>query len=156
MTAYMLSGTASGASRAADGPLYRALAVGDVPGAWLLAQPLLKPGQTEHLAAPTVFNCALCLFLAGEYELALGPLKRAEHSLAGSAELDIAERKLFVQALGASDPALLPLDPEGIAGMECYALIRVRWLTALCLLQLGRKQEVKPIRRFLEKYHIEL
>lgn len=154
--AFLGNGTICDASCAADGPLYRALAVGDVPSAWLLSLSLLEPGQMERHTAPTVFNCALCLFLVGEYERALGPLKQAQQSLTGSAELGTAERKLFTQALEASDVALLPLDPEGAAGMDRYVLIRVRWLTALCLLQLGRRQEAQPILRFLEQYHIEL
>ena len=54
-----------------DGPLYRALAVGDLPGAWLLARPLLEPGRTECMNALTVFNCSLCLFRLEEYERAL-------------------------------------------------------------------------------------
>lgn len=153
---FLDGGTTSDASRAADNALYRALAVGDLPGAWLLSLPLLKPGQIERRTAPTMFNCALCLFLVGEYERALGPLKCAEQSLGGSAELNTAERKLFVQALETSNAALLPLDPEGVAGMERYVLIRVRWLTALCMLRLNRPQEAGPILRFLEQYHITL
>lgn len=156
MMTFLGSGTTSDASWAADGSLYRALAVGDIPGAWLLSLPLLKPGQMERRAAPTMFNCALCLFLVGEYERALGPLKCAEQSLGGSAELSSAERKLFVQALETSNAALLPLDPEGVAGMERYALIRVRWLTALCMLRLNRPEEAWPILRFLEQYGIKL
>ncbi|MDE7222883.1 MAG: hypothetical protein K2O34_03755 [Acetatifactor sp.] len=154
--AFLGNGMTCDASCNAGSPLYRALAVGDVPSAWLLSLPLLEPGQMERHTAPTVFNCALCLFLVGEYERALGPLKQAQQSLVGSAELSTAERKLFTQALEASDVALLPLDPEGVAGMERYVLIRVRWLTALCLLRLGRQQEVQPVLRFLEQYHIEL
>lgn len=153
---FLGSETAPDTSSAVDGPLYRALAVGDLPGAWLLARPLLEPGQAERLAAPAAFNCALCLFLIGEYERALGPLKRAEQSLSTSAGLDTAERKLFIQALSVSDAALLPVDPEGGAGMECHVLIRVRWLTALCLLRLDRQQEAAPILRYLAQYQIEV
>ena len=138
----------------ADGPLYRALAVGDLPGAWLLARPLLEPGRTECLNALTVFNCSLCLFRLEEYERALTLLKRAERLLGSAAGVNTAERKLFVQAVETTDVSLLPLDPEWGSGMEQYALIRVRWLTALCLLRLGREQEAAPILRFLTQYHI--
>ena len=154
--AFLEKGMAAGPCSAAGGPLYRALAAGDLPAAWLLARPLLEPGQAERLAAPTAFNCALCLFLLEEHEQALGPLKRAEQSLIGCAGLTTAERGMFVRAVSLSDAALLPLDPEGGAGMERYALIRVRWLTALCLLRLGRRQEAAPILRYLAQYQIEL
>lgn len=137
-----------------DGSLYRALALGDLPGAWLLARPLLEPGRAECLSAPTLFNCGLCLFRLEEYERALTLLKRAERLLGSAAGPDTAERRLFVQALEATDAALLPLDPEWGPGLERYALIRVRWLTALCLLRLGREQEAAPILRFLAQYHI--
>ena len=138
----------------ADGSLYRALTIGDVPGAWLLARPLLEPGRTECLNTPTMFNCSLCLFRLEEYERALTLLKRAERLLGSAAGLDTAERKLFVQAVETTDAALLPLDPEWGPGLERYTLIRVRWLTALCLLRLGREQEAAPILRFLAQYHI--
>lgn len=155
--AFLGSETSSGTSCAVCGPLYRALAAGDIPGAWLLSRPLLEPGRLEKLAAPTMFNCALCLFLAGEYERALGPLKRAEQSLGSPAGLDAAERKIFAQAVStAKDTVLRPLDPDGGAGMERYALIRVRWLTALCLLRLDRREEAAPILRYLAQYQIEI
>ena len=138
----------------ADAPLYRALALGDLPGAWLLARPLLEPGRTECLNLFTVFNCSLCLFRLEEYERALTLLKRAERLLGSAAGLNTAERKLFVQAVETTDAALLPLDPEWGSEMERYALIRVRWLIALCLLRLGREQEAVPILHFLAQYHI--
>ena len=138
----------------AGGSLYRALALGDLPGAWLVARPLLEPGRTECLSAPAAFNCGLCLFRLEEYERALTLLKRAERLLGSAAGLDTAERKLFVQAAETTDTALLPLDPEWGPGMERYALIRVRWLTALCLLRLDREQEAAPILRYLAQYHI--
>ena len=103
---------------------------------------------------PTMFNCSLCLFRLEEYERALTLLKRAERMLGSAAGLNTAERKLFVQAVETTDAALLPLDPEWGSEMERYALIRVRWLTALCLLRLGREQEAVPILRFLAQYHI--
>ncbi len=137
-----------------DGSLYRVLALGDLPGAWLLVRPLLEPGRTECLNAPTMFNCGLCLFQLEEYERALTLLKRAERLLGSTAGPDTAERRLFVQAVEATDAALLPLDPEWGPGLERYALIRVRWLTALCLLRLGREHEAAPILRFLAQYHI--
>ena len=138
----------------ADGPLYRALALGDLPGAWLLVSPLLEPGRVEGLNVFTVFNCGLCLFRLEEYEQALTLLKRAERLLSSADGLNAAERKLFVQAVETTDVELLPLDPEWGSGMERYALIRVRWLTALCLLRLGRGQEAAPIVRFLAQYQI--
>lgn len=144
-------------SSAADRPLYRALAIGDYPSAWLLARPLLEPGRVDCLSASTAFNCGLCLFLLEEYERALVPLKRAEQFLGSPAGLNAAERKGFLQAVTASkDAVLLPLDPEGGEGMERYYLIRVRWLTALCLIRLNRRKEAAPVLRFLEQYHIEL
>ena len=137
-----------------DGSLYRALALGDLPGAWLLVCPPLEPVRTECLNAITMFNCSLCLFRLEEYERALTLLKKAERLLKSTTGLNIAERKLFMQAAEITDVALLPLDPEWGPGMERYAFIRVRWLTALCLLRLGREQEAAPIQRFLEQYQI--
>ncbi len=154
--AFLENGKGTEISSTADGPLYRALATGDYPGAWLLARPLLEPGRVEQLSASAAFNCGLCLFLLEEYERALAPLKRAEQILGSPAGLSAAERKGFQQAVAASkDTVLLPLDPDGGEGMERYYLIRVRWLTALCLLRLERRQEAAPILRFLEQYHIE-
>ena len=75
----------------ADGPLYRALALGDLPGAWLLVCPLLEPGRTECLNAITMFNCSLCLFRLEEYERALTLLKRAERLFGGTSGLNTAE-----------------------------------------------------------------
>lgn len=140
-----------------DRPLYRALAAGDYPGAWLLARPLLEMGRVENLSAATAFNCGLCLFHVGEYEQTLVLLKQAEQSLGSPVGLSAAQRKGFLQAVAASkDTALLPLDPEGGEGMAWYYLLRVRWLTALCLIRLERRQEAAPVLRFLEQYHIEL
>lgn len=140
-----------------DRPLYRALAAGDYPGAWLLARPLLEPARVESLSAATAFNCGLCLFCTGEYEQALMLLEQAGESLGRPAGLSTTERKGFLQAVAASkDTALLPLDPGGGEGMEWYYLIRVRWLTALCLIRLDRRQEAAPVLRFLKQYHIEI
>lgn len=153
--AFLENGRGAEISSDADRSLYRALAAGDYPGAWLLARPLLEPGRVDWLSAPTAFNCGLCLFLLEEYERVMVPLKRAEQSLGSPAGLSAAERKGFLQAVEASrDTALLPLDPEGGEGMERYYLIRVRWLTALCLIRLDRRQEAAPVLRFLEQYHI--
>lgn len=141
----------------AEGPLYRALAIGDYPSAWLLARPLLEQGRMERLTVPTAFNCGLCLFLLGEYERALTPLKWAEQLLGSPDGLNAAERKGFIQAAAASkDTALLPLDPAWGEGMERYSLIRARWLIALCLINLDRRREAAPLLRFLEQYHIEI
>lgn len=140
-----------------DRPLYRALAAGDYPSAWLLARPFLEPARVESLSAVTVFNCGLCLFCTGEYENALVLLEQAGQSLGSPAGLNAAERKGFLQAVTASkDTALLPLDPGGGGGMEWYYLFRVRWLTALCLIRLDRRQEAAPVLRFLKQYHIEI
>ena len=46
---------------AVDGALYRALAIGDLAGAWLIARPVIerpKKGKPSYL---TAFNCGLCL-----------------------------------------------------------------------------------------------
>ncbi len=155
--AFLENGKGTEICPAADRPLYRALAAGDYAGAWLLACPLLEPGRLDGLSVPTAFNCGLCLFWLGEYERALVLLEQAEQSLGSPVGLNAVERKGFLQAVSASkDTALLPLDPEGGEGMERYYLIRVRWLTALCLTRLDRRQEAAPVLRFLEQYHIEI
>ena len=154
---FLENGKGAEISSAVDGPLYRALAIGDYPGAWLLAHPLLEPGRVERLSAATAFNCGLCLFLLEEYERALMSLKRAEQFLGSPAGFGAAERKGFLQAVAASkDTALLPLDPESGEGMGRYYLMRVRWLTALCLIRLDREQEPHTILRFLNQYHIQI
>ena len=151
------NGTSSELSANVSNSLYRALATGDVPAAWLLTKPLLERSKMEKLSASTAFNCGLCLFMLEEYERALMPLRRAERLLGSPAGLNVAERKGFLQAVSVSkNTALLPLDPEGEEGMGRYCLIRVRWLTALCLVRLERKQEAAPVLRFLEQYHIEI
>ena len=149
-------GTAESAS--AGDRLYRALALGDLPGAWLLARPAVDRAKTEKLPCVEAFNCGLCLYRLGEYEKALAVLKQAEQSLGNPPDLDIAERKLFLQAIEAvgQNGALLPLDPVGGPGLERYILIRVRWLIALSLAALGRRQEAAPVVRFLSQYRIEV
>lgn len=155
--AFLENGKDTRICSAVDRLLFRALATGDYPGAWLLACPLLEPGRVDGLSAPTAFNCGLCLFLLDEYEHALVLLRRAEQFLGSPAGLNAAERKGFLHAVAASkDTVLLPLDPEGGEGMERYYLIRVRWLTAMCLIRLDRRQEAAPVLRFLGQYHIEL
>lgn len=141
-----------------EGVLYRALLAGDLPAAWLLARPMLERDQMEKLPWATAFNCGLCLYRLGEEEKALAALKRAEQGLGNPGDVDLQERKLFLQALSTvgSGEALSPLDPESGKGLERYALIRVRWLMALCLQGLERWQEAAPIVRFLEQYHINL
>ncbi|MDE6913809.1 MAG: hypothetical protein K2P35_08960, partial [Lachnospiraceae bacterium] len=137
--------------------LYRALATGDVPAAWLLTKPLLERSKMEKLSASTAFNCGLCLYQLNEYEKALASLRQAEQSLGTPPDLDTQEKKLFLQAVMAAQQVFLkPLDPENMKGLERYFLIRIRWLSALCLLHLERQQEAAPIIRFLAQYHIEL
>ncbi len=138
-------------------PLYRALVSGDLPAACLLAAPLLEQAKSENLPAPTAFNCGLYLYQLGEYEKALAPLKQAEQALGVPPDLGTQDKRLFLQALKTSGQVfLLPLDPQSGRGSERYFLIRVRWLAALCLLQLKRRQEAAPAIRFLAQYHIEL
>ncbi len=143
----------------AGGMLYRALAAGDLPAAWLATRPLLERAKGEKLPAATAFNCGLCLYRLEEYEKALAQLKAAEQLLGSPPDLDSGERRLFVQAVESvkkeRQACLLPLDPEG-DGLKRYFLIRVRWLAGLCLLCLGRRQEAAPLIRFLAQYHIEL
>ena len=75
--------------------------------------------------------------------------------------IDKAKEKQIIgetrQAVMAAQQVFLkPLDPENMKGLERYFLIRIRWLSALCLLHLERQQEAAPIIRFLAQYHIEL
>lgn len=137
--------------------LYRALAVGDLPAAWLLARPFLEHTDYGKLSAATAFNCGLCLYRLKEYERALSQLKQAERSLGTPPELDISEKKLFFEAIKNSgkQTALAPLDPDA-KGLERYVLIRIRWLFALCLICQNRRNEAEPIIRFLAGYQIEL
>ncbi len=144
-----------------DMRLYRALAVGDLPAAYLTASTVKKSSgaalDSENPA--TAFNLGLCLFLMEEYENALFELKRAEQQTGNPPELDIADNRLFVKALelsgGEKKPYLLPLDPECESGDMRYVLIRVKWLSALCLKALGREGEAAVIKRFLSRYNID-
>lgn len=140
-----------------DDLLHRALSAGDLPAAWLLTRPLLERMKTNKLPAATAFNCGLCLYRLEEFEKALSILKKAEQSLGVPPELDTPEKRLFLQALQKNPQVfLLPLDPKGGNGLERYSLIRVRWLTASCLLRLERRQEAASAIRFLAQYQIEL
>lgn len=138
--------------------LYRALAVGDLPAAWLSARAFIEKSKTEKLACATAFNCGLCLYRLGEYEKSLTELTQAEQSLGNPPEFDMAEKKLFAQALsaGGSETAFLPLDPDSGKALARYGLLRVKWLATLCLLRLGRQQEAAAGIRFLRQYHIEV
>lgn len=154
---FLGNGKSSELSANVSNSLYRALATGDIPAAWLLAKPLLERSKMEKLSASTAFNCGLCLYQLNEYEKALASLRQAEQSLGTPPDLDTQEKKLFLQAVMAAQQVFLkPLDPENMKGLERYFLIRIRWLSALCLLHLERQQEAAPIIRFLAQYHIEL
>ncbi len=104
----------------------------------------------------TEFNCGLCFYQLEEYEKALSKLKRAEQLVSNEPDFDITERKLLLQALSKKGKmaVFLPLNPE--SSPKRYALIRIRWLMALSLIDLGRKQEAAPIIRFLSQYNIEV
>lgn len=146
----------------ADLQLYRALAVGDLPAAQLISAAVGKSSaQASGGGNPaTAFNRGLCLFLLEEYEGALSELKRAEQLSGNPPEIDISDKNLFIKALELSSRErnlfLLPLDPETAGGNARYVLIRVKWLTALCLKALGREGEAAMIKRFLSQYNIEL
>ena len=136
----------------ADGTLYRALAAGDLPAAYLAGKDIKVKSGT------TAFNYGLCLFRLGEWEKALAELKHAEQDIGNPPEYEISERKLFLKALESSEgaTALLPLDPSAPQKFGRYALVRVRWLTALCLKNLGRESEAAPVIRFLSQYDIQI
>lgn len=149
------SGKPGGLTAGTDKALYQALAVDDLPAAWLWVRPLLERADFERLSAATAFNCGLCLYRLEEYERALDCLRRAEQQLNTLPDLDVRDRELFFRAVRADGQvSLRPLNPEADKGMERYFLIRTRWLTVLCLLRLERTQEAAPVIRFLEKYQI--
>ncbi len=127
---------------AADEPLYRALACGDLPAAYILSKDLKQKSNPA-----TAFNCGLCLFRLGEWEKALAELKRAEQAFGNL---------LKAFEVSGSAEAFLPLDPGAPSRCGRYALIRTRWLIALCLFQLGRESEAAPIVRFLSQYNIQI
>ena len=138
--------------------LYRALAIGDLPAAWLITRLFTERAKAEKLSYKTTFNCALCLYRLGEYEKSLAALKQAEQALGNPPDFDIAERKLFMQALSVTgqETALFPLDPCSGKILERYGFLRVKWLMTLSLIQLGRQQEAAAGIRFLRQYQIEV
>lgn len=141
-----------GSAASAGLQLYRALAAGDLPAARLVS----KSSGDDPASA---FNRGLCLFRLGETEQALTELKRAEQLLGNPPELDISERNLFIKAIELSKEQplyLLPLDPEAAEVCARYFLIRTKWLSAVCLEQLGRSGEAALIKRFLAQYNIEI
>ncbi len=142
----------------ADMQLYRALAVGDLPAAQLISAAVGKCQASGGGNPATAFNRGLCLFLLEEHEGALSELKRAEQLSGNPPEIDISDKDLFIKALEISNRELflLPLDPDSASGNTRYVLIRVKWLTALCLKALGREGEAAMIKRFLSQYNIEL
>ena len=95
-----------------DGGLYRALASGDLPAAWLITKAFTARPEADKTVYATAFNCGLCLYRLEEYEKALAELKRAEQLLGNPPDFDISEKKLLLQALALSgkEAALLPLD----------------------------------------------
>lgn len=143
---------------AASARLFRALAAGDLPAAFLLARPVAERPSlaAEGLPFADAFNCALCLYRLGETEKALDLLVRAEQALGEPPELGAAALPLFLRALEAAGlaAALLPLDPDGGDEQKRYALIRIRWLRLRCLTRLGRSQEAAALARFLAQYNI--
>lgn len=136
----------------AEASLYRALAIGDLPSAYIISKDIktTKPAVS--------FNQGLCLYLLGEYEKALVELKRSEQGYSNCAEYDIADRRLFMKAIEAVGDSVkfLPLDSDSPQRCGRYSLIRTRWLTALCLIKLGRESEAMPIIRFLSQYNINI
>lgn len=146
-------------SENSDIQLYRALSVGDLPAAYLINGGIAK-NRTDSQNSAAAFNRGLCLFLLEEYENALSELKRAEQLSGNPPEIDIMDKKLFAKALELSDhgqkTVLLPLDPDSAKSCARYILIRIKWLTALCLKALGRDGEASVIKRFLSQYNIDL
>lgn len=141
----------------ADLQLYRALCVGDLPAARILCGFTGKETGSDNPAS--AFNRGLCLFLLEEYESALSELNHAERQLGNPPELDISDKKLFTKAFELANRekklCLLPLDPDSVNVCARYMLIRVKWLTALCLKALGREGEAAMIKRFLARYDID-
>lgn len=136
-----------------DGALYRALSCGDLPAAYIISNDLKKRDN-----AATCFNCGLCLYALGEYEKSLAEFKNAEKTLGVQHEYDISERKSFIKAFAenAERETLLPLDPDAPKKCGRFALIRTKWLIALCLKNLGRDGEAAPYIRFLSQYDIKI
>lgn len=136
--------------------LYRALASGDLPSAWLIC------GDIKDSSDPaSEFNCGLCLYYLEEWEKALERFKNAEKLLGNPPEFDIADKKLLLKAVelngkNGGREGLIPLDPDSSVSLGRYGLIQVRRLTALCLAELGRDGEAAPLKRFLSQYRINL
>ncbi len=148
-------------SASVDFQLYHALAVKDLPAAQLITAAFRKRSITQTNENPaTAFNRGLCLFLLGEHESAISELKHAEKLLGNTPELDISDKNQFIKALEISSRRrklfLLPLDPNSVNSNMRYVLIRIKWLTAVCLKALGRDGEAAMIERFLSQYNIEL
>ncbi|MDE6867851.1 MAG: hypothetical protein K2J83_01755 [Clostridia bacterium] len=139
-----------------DGALYSALAAGDLPAACLMCQSADK--SLENLGVSALFNCGLCRFLLGEYEKSLDLLKKAEMLLGNPLDFDISQRQLFIKSLEASvgDLALLPLEKRYSENCARYALIRVKWLMAICIEKLGRGHEASALKNFLAQYNIQV
>ncbi len=141
----------------ADAQLYSALCAGDLPAAQILCSSIGKAPGGDNPASS--FNRGLCLFLLKEYESALFELQSAERQLGSPPELDIADKNLFIKAIELSNREkelfLLPLDPGSVKVCMRYMLIRVKWLTAVCLKALGREGEASMIKRFLSQYNID-
>ena len=133
-----------------DGGLYRALASGDLPAAWLITKAFTARPEADKTVYATAFNCGLCLYRLEEYEKALAELKRAEQLLGNPPDFDISEKKLLLQALALSgkEAALLPLDPDSCKSYERYGLLRVKWLMSSAFYSLGANRRPLPASGF--------
>lgn len=141
---------------AAGSELYRALASGDLPSAWLICKDIKESSNPA-----SEFNCGLCFFLLEEWEKALDRLKNAEKLLGNPPEFDIADKKLLLKAIELKEKngggeRLIPLDPDSSVSRSRCGLIQVRRLAALCLIKLERDGEAAPLIRFLSQYNINI
>lgn len=156
----MIAAASNSASSNADIRLYRALAIDDLPAAYLVSASINKTGTYSGDNPATAFNRGLCFFLLEEYETALAELKRAEQLAGNPPEVDISDKKLFTKAIETANReqrlSSLPLDPDQSKDCARYALIRIKQLTALCLKKLDRDGEAAMIKRFLSQYNIEV
>ncbi|MDE5943355.1 MAG: hypothetical protein K2H30_04010 [Clostridia bacterium] len=139
-----------------DGALYSALTAGDLPAACLICQS--ADNSSEKLSVSALFNCGLFRYLLGEYEKSLDFLKQAEILLGNPFDFDISQRQLFIKSLEHTSGglALLPLDKRTAENFARYALIRVKWLMAICFEKLGRGHEAASLKNFLEQYNIQV
>ena len=64
-----------------DGGLYRALASGDLPAAWLITKAFTARPEADKTVYATAFNCGLCLYRLEEYEKALVKKKESRGEL---------------------------------------------------------------------------